>query len=198
MEMTAKNEFIEQSYQKVMGVIQEIPDDIAHDIYALSFWLTNAENDYRYPTLILGYNTLTNFQAEKGEATDDLEYKWNFAYWLVDDMGKIGGEDDKFLTAWFEQTPHFYSQEQEDLSEENDEVFAKIVEKGEQFQAEFIQIVIQIAQRLFTEKVLEQKFGKNIPIIIHDLEYYEDPINWTTSANPPELIKEFLTFANDD
>lgn len=193
--MTVKNEFIEQSYQKMMAMIQEIPDDIAQDIYALSFWLTNEDDDYRYPTLILGYNTLTNFQAEKGEATDDLEYKWNFAYWLVDDMGKIGGEDDKLLSNWFEQTPYFNSQEQEDLSEESDEVFAEIVEKGEQFQAEFIQIVIEIAQQLFTEKVLEQKFGKNIPIIIHDLEYYAEPINWTSSANPPELIKEFLTFA---
>lgn len=163
--MTVKNEFIEQSYQKMMTMIQEIPDDIAQDIYALSFWLTNEDDDYRYPTLILGYNTLTNFQAEKGEATDDLEYKWNFAYWLVDDMGKIGGEDDKLLSNWFEQTPYFYSQEQEDLSEESDEVFAEIVEKGEQFQAEFIQIVIEIAQQLFTEKVLEQKFGKIFPLL---------------------------------
>jgi hypothetical protein len=40
--------------------------------------------------------------------------------------------------------------------------------------------------------VIEKKFDKEIPIIIHELEYYDQPIGWTQKANKNSLIEEFL------
>lgn len=130
----------------------------------------------------MAYNTFTNFQATRISSTDELDYKWNFAYWIADDIGHIGGENELALASWVDAN--------RTLSQE-------VIPHRGKFQDEFIQVVIKIAQRLFTEKVIEKKFGKNIPIIVHDLEYYDEPIHWTVSANPPELIEEFLRFAKN-
>lgn len=52
--MQEKHYFIEQSYHRAKAIIHNIPNEMAHDIYALSFWLTNENDDERFAMLIFG------------------------------------------------------------------------------------------------------------------------------------------------
>jgi hypothetical protein len=52
-------------------------------------------------------------------------------------------------------------------------------------------VVIGLAQRLHTEGVIQRKLGKSIPIIIHELEYYDQPVSCTKSGNPKGVTEEF-------
>ena len=59
-------------------------------------------------------------------------------------------------------------------------------------QSAFMNIIISVAQEIHKRGVIKEKLGKEIPIIIHELEYYDLPIGWTTKGNPRPLIDEFL------
>ena len=53
-------------------------------------------------------------------------------------------------------------------------------------------IIIANAKRLHEEGVIKAKFGKDIPIIIHELEYSDVSIDWTERANPASITIEFI------
>lgn len=195
-----KKIFTEKSYEKMKSAIQGIAnDEEVKDIYALSFWFYCDDDDERFPKITLGYNTLSNFKEEAYNADSKEEAKWNFAYWLQNEVETFGGENDKLLSNWFAKTPYFYTEEENERAmEEDEDLYEKILKKGEKFRKEFINETISIAKQLFDNKVIEKTFGKDIPIIIHELEYYDEPIRWTKKANSAKLIKEFLQFCDND
>lgn len=82
--------------------------------------------------------------------------------------------------------------------QEDDALFNELLEKGEQFAQLFITQIIKMVQQLFSENILQDTFGKNLPVIIHELEYYEEPISWTRRANPSILINEFIDACESD
>ena len=49
----------------------------------------------------------------------------------------------------------------------------------------------------FKRGVIKEQLGKEVPVIVHELEYYDLPIMWTTRSNPKSLIDEFLKSYND-
>ncbi len=195
-----KKIFTKKSYEKLKSAIQGIAnDEDVKDVYALSFWFYCDDDDERFPKITLGYNTLSNFKEEAYNADSKEEAKWNFAYWLQNEVETIGGENDELLSNWFAKTPYFYTEEENERAmEEDEDLYEKILKKGEKFRKEFINETISIAKQLFDNKVIEKTFGKDIPIIIHELEYYDEPIRWTKKANAAKLIKEFLQFCDND
>lgn len=198
-----KNEkeiFTEKSYEKLKNAIQNIAnDEDAKDVYALSFGFHCENDDDRFPKITLGYNTLTNYNEEAHNADTKQEAKWDCAYWLQEDVETIGGKNDLLLSNWFAKTPYFYSEEENERAMEKDEdLYEKILKKGEKFRKEFINESIAIAKKLFEDKVIESTFKKDIPIIIHDFEYNEEPIRWTKKANSTKLIKEYLQFCDSE
>ncbi|GIJ96196.1 hypothetical protein CAPN001_07650 [Capnocytophaga stomatis] len=195
-----KDIFVKTSYDKLKTAIENIAnEEDVKDVYALSFWFYCDDDDQRYPKITLGYNTLSNFKEEAYNADTKEEAKWNFAYWLQNEIETVGGENDELLSNWFTASPHFYTEEENERAMEEDEaLYEKILKKGEKFQKEFINEVISIAKKLFEDKVIEKTFGNDIPIIIHELEYYDEPIRWTKKANPAKLIKEFIKYWDDE
>lgn len=192
--MTGKNTFLETSYEKLKTAINNIDEQIKNDIYALSFWFYTEDDDPRYPIISVGYNTNSNFKDKIASASNEKEAKWNFAFWLQDEIEKIGGADDKQLKKWFATTPHFYSEKQNEMAEEDDELFDEILEQGSAFCDEFSEEIILLTQRLFADKIIEIKFGKNIPVLVHELEYYDKPVSWTVRSNPKGLVDEFVNW----
>ena len=64
-------------------------------------------------------------------------------------------------------------------------------------QSAFMDIIISVIQELHKRGVIKEQLGKEVPVIVHELEYYDLPIEWTVRSNPKPLIDEFLKFYND-
>lgn len=190
--MTEKNNFTKHSFEKLKKAIFAIDDKVKEDIYALSFYFYAEDDDPRYPTIIFSYNTITNYKNSISSASDEAEAKWNFAFWLQDQLEVIGGVQDELLAKWFKATPHYYSEEENEAAFDDDDLFETTSEQGSMFCEEFIEEIIGLTQQLFSEKVIETKFWKNIPIMVHELEYYDEPISWTVRSNPKGLVDEFV------
>ena len=195
MEKELKN-FTEKSYEKLKNAIQEIAnEEDKKEVYALSFCYTCDDDDLRFPKITLGYNTLSNVKEESDNATSKEDAKWNFDYSLQTEVETVGGKKDKLLKQWFAKTPYFYSDEENDRAiEEDEELYDKLLKKGDKFGKDFIKEVIVLAKRLLDDGEVEKVFGRNIPIIIHQRDFEDTPISWTKKANPAKLIKEFLEY----
>ena len=75
--------------------------------------------------------------------------------------------------------------------------FEEICAKGEAFNHEFIETIIKISSELHNQDVIKKIFGNAIPIIIHELEYYEKPVNWTKKGNPKGNTKDFINWVEN-
>lgn len=73
----------------------------------------------------------------------------------------------------------------------------KLDEQDDQMQSVFMDIIISVIQELHKKGVIKEQLGKEVPVIVHELEYYDLPIMWTTRSNPKSLIDEFLKSYND-
>ncbi|AVM54779.1 hypothetical protein [Capnocytophaga sp. oral taxon 864] len=199
MEKELKN-FTEKSCEKLKNAIQEIAnEEDKKEVYALSFCYTCDDDDLRFPKITLGYNTLSNVKEESYNATSKEDAKWNFDYWLQTEVETVGGKKDKLLKQWFAKTPYFYSDEENDRAiEEDEELYDKLLKKGDKFGKDFIKEVIALAKRLLDDGEVEKVFGRNIPIIIHQRDFEDTPISWTKKANSAKLIKEFLEYWDGD
>ncbi len=187
-------QFKEETYFKIKEAIFQIDEKVVDDIYAISFCVCNYDEDLRQPMLIFGYNTLDQWksssplQGQKAQwpiASSSEEAKWNYAFWLQNEELIIGGDSNKIVSDWVKSTPYYFSDE---LLEDD---FDKALLLGEKIQDAFIQIMLLNAQKLYDESVIKSKFGKEIPIIVHELEYSEMTVSWTNQANPNGLGKDF-------
>ncbi|RZJ86320.1 MAG: hypothetical protein EOO20_18520 [Chryseobacterium sp.] len=195
--MKSKDLFLAQSYDKLVKAISDIPEEVAADIYALSFSYYAEDDDTRFPCIKVSYNTHTQYRQQTANAAHETEAKWNYAFWLQEAIETIGGKADELLHNWFKASPFYYSAADNEAAEENDELFNRFMELGENFETEFIEHIITLTRKLFKERVIEKKFGKDIPVIIHEPEYYDQAISWTQKANKSGLIEEFLeTYQN--
>ena len=195
-----RKKFTEKSYEKLKNAIQEIVnEEDKKDVYALSFCYTCDDDDLRFPKITLSYNTLSNVKEESYNAASKEDAKCNFDYWLQTEIETIGGKKYKLLKKWFAKTPHFYTDEENDRAiEEDEDLYDKLLKKGDRFCKEFIKEAIALAKQLLDEGEIERVFGRNIPIIIHQQDFEETPIIWTKKANPAKLIKEFLEYWDGD
>ena len=64
-------------------------------------------------------------------------------------------------------------------------------------QSVFMDIIVSVVKELHQRGVVKEQIGKDVPIIVHELEYYDLPIDWTIRSNPKPLIDEFLEFYHD-
>lgn len=159
-------DYFDLSYIKIKEAIETISQEGINDIYVLSFLIENEDDDPRMPTLTLGFNTNQNMNSSTEDASDADEAKWNYAFWLQNELYVMGREDDEEnRNAWVKSLGHWYTDEEED------EDFDRCMEIGEKITQCFIEIAQKIAMKLHNEDVIKNIFGKDIPIIIHEYEY---------------------------
>ncbi len=179
-------------YQSIKDEILSWDDEIISDIYVISFYISDCIDDPRRPMITLGFNTNSNYGESIAKASGEREAKWNFAFWLQNDVLIIGDnygenlDDGERITNWIKELGLYYTDEQE-----NDD-FDSTLELGEQITHEFVEMCVSIAGQLHKEGIIKGKFGKEIPIIVHELEYYEIIADQNERANPPYLVKEFV------
>ena len=161
------------------------------NIYAVSLFVYDNCDNPCEPTLILGYNTEENFQQQVKNAYDEMEAKWNYAFWLQNEEYIFGtGDTQKIVQNWIIQNGfcHYTYEEMFAYNEEpNPETYEGITEA-------FIKELIAVVKDLHESGFIKTQFGKDIPILIHELEYYDKIAKQNIEANPPHAVKDFIKF----
>jgi hypothetical protein len=174
----SKRAYLEFLYETIKNAIQKIDEKTVDTVYSLWFLFIppvliedyHSDDDY---SLRLVYNTTTNYEKHVAENTDKNISKWDFVYWLWDKQVFFPTKDCELFMQWQQDTPHV-----EYLFKENVE-----------------EAIVTLTRRLFEEKIIEQKFGKNIPIIIDEYVWdYEATIDWVTRSNPQGVADEFISY----
>lgn len=188
IKMDYKEKYRDKWCNRVKDFILSLDVNV-EDVYVISFLKGNEDDDPRYPYVIVDYNTISNCKSQISKASSEGEAKWNYAFWLENDLLTIGGENDSDLKELFKSLNLFYGGDNsyDDLLDED----LEDDEKDDRMQELFMDIVMDISNRLHKDGIIKEKFGKEIPVIIHELEYYELPMSWTRKGNPKELISEF-------
>jgi len=187
--------FEQHMYESVKQSVTTIEADVADRIYALSFFIYDDDDDPRRPTLTFGYNTLDRW-AECTPAADpnaawpvaSSEAKWNYAFWLQNEVcviGAAGTEGEVLRQEWIKSLGLVYS------DDEQEEDFEQCIRLGEQITERFVALCVQVARALHDGGAITAKFGQPVPIIVHELEYYDEIAEQTRRANPPGLTSEF-------
>lgn len=196
--MNEQQAFSDMVFQKTAAALAGLSEETRDDVYALSFWLYGG-NEW-LPSLSVSYNTCQQFVKRQGEThNQDDEAKWNYVYWLQDEAELLGVDayrNNQELQAWLENAPFAYTEEQYEAMFDNDDENEgeDIDDKSNEFYQAFVETQIAVVQRLFAEGVIARTFGKNIPVLVHELEYYDVPLAWTERANPKGLADEFLSY----
>lgn len=162
------------------------------DIYAISLFVYDDCDNPCKPTVTLGYNTENQIENELKRNPDKEEVRWNYAFWLQNNFLCFGIDDTADIVKnWINENnlPYY---DDEDSAWDNDEIY----EETEKITEAFVNELISIVQEIHEQGILTQKFGKEIPVIIHELEYYDEIAEQNVKANGWELIEEFVKFCN--
>lgn len=179
-------------YEKVKNEILSWNED---DIYAISFFVdSNGAYEYKgYENVsmwAISYNT-----EEDCDGADELdEERWNYAFWRQDETMIIDVDaPNKYTDALFE----WYEEHSiKNIGEENeDEMYDEdmnYIGKGPAGHYELLQLASSVAEKLQKEGIIKEHFGKEIPVIIHGLEYAWYDLEATAKANPDGQADTFF------
>lgn len=182
----------EALYNKIKSVISGWDDE---DVYAVSFFVeSNSSYEYKgienVSQFFISYNTE---DACQGAGKYDEE-RWNYAFWIQNETPVIDTDDSTGLTEmlfqWYEEngiTNIGYEDEEAAYDENGD-----YIGKGPAGHCELLSLAAKVGRRIQEEGLLEKKYGKPIPIIVHGLEYAWYDIEATRRANPHNEAKDFL------
>lgn len=164
------------------------------DIYAISLFVYDMNDNPCEPVVTLGYNTLGHFQQEIPNASGAQEAKWNYAFWLQNEELSFGeGETQPVVRQWIESAGYSYFTYEEmfDAEEDPEESLYEGITEA------FIAVLIEVVRELHESGFIKEQFGKEIPVLIHELEYYEKIAAQNLKANPAETVEEFVQFCNE-
>jgi hypothetical protein len=181
-----KSSFESELEGEIKLALSKIPQEERRGIYSVSFYVYDQDDDPRRPTLTLGYNTESNWKASIAKASSSSEAKWNYAFWLQNALLYTGD------TMWSQRTYEWVKlsgSSYSDIDEEED--FDRCLQLGAKITMGFVSMLCKISLRLHKSKYIKGIFGRSIPVIIHELEYYDEIADQTVKSNPNGLAKEF-------
>lgn len=179
----------------IEAALRAIPKELRSSIYVVSFFVCDYEDDPRRPTLTVGYNTIERWKASIPAASDSAEAKWNFAFWLQNEMIKFGGDPSSRATLvgpWVASTGLSYSDEEEDAD------FEACIERGVQITERFVRECCEVVRRLHASGAVAAIFGRSIPVLVHELEVYEEIAAQNETVNPPGVCAEFARWVRGE
>ena len=184
-EKTMKNILLEQIKERIATWDKS-------DIYAVSLYVYDMNDNPCEPVVTLGYNTVEQFQKEIPNASDEQEAKWNYAFWLQNEELSFGaGETQSVVRQWIESAGYSYFTYEEmfDAEEEPEESLYEGITEA------FIGVLIEVVKELHESGFIKEQFGKEIPVLIHELEYYDKIAGQNLRANPAKIVEEeFVKF----
>ncbi|MES3022942.1 MAG: hypothetical protein V4857_15335 [Pseudomonadota bacterium] len=191
------NEFERFAYDGICSALAAIDAETASDIYVLSFHVFEFDDDPRCPILQIGYNTRSRWSACTPAAGQEIswptasnpqEAKWNFAFWLQNELIFIGEPESKggrFLANVLQANGLGFSDDDEEAD------FDRCSAIADEISNFFAAMCVRLAQALHASGAMADKFKHPIPIVIHGLDYDDQIAEQTTAANPPGTTEEF-------
>jgi hypothetical protein len=185
------NPFELRVFQEVSEALNKIPENAIADIYVVSLQVFDLDEDPRRPMAQLGYNTLERVRdstsvGSEGPTVD--EAKWNFAFYLQNALMFVGEPETLaggLLEALLKAEGLWYSDEDIEHDEE------RTYERDPLITARFVAMLLRVVQELHASGLIAQRFGRPIPVLVHELEYYDEIARQNTLANPDGLADEF-------
>lgn len=164
-----------------------------NDIYAISFFVYSNEA-YEYN----GYSNVTIFSVSYNTENDCngadalSEERWNYAFWRQNETPIIDVDNDgiKILFDWYKENG-IDNIGYEDYNACYDDKM-QYIGKGPAGYYELLSEITAVAKKLQDSGFIKTKFGKPIPIIIHDLDYAWYIFEATKKANPNGEADVFL------
>lgn len=173
-------------------IISSIKNWSDTDIYVISLYVYDNGDNPCEPTVTLGFNTESQVKKEIPNAYDEEEARWNYAFWMQNEFFCFGvGDTAGIVRKWLAEN-NFPFYEYEDPIWDKD----GICEEAEKITQAFVNVLVEIVKEIHMQKILTNKFGKELPIIIHELEYYDEIARQNIEANGEILVKEFTEFIN--
>jgi hypothetical protein len=170
----------------IVQALERTPADVAADVYVVSLFVYDEDDDTRLPTVMVGFNT----EARVAETTDDAgeadEARWNFAFWLQNELGVLGDNERDAQGAalreeWIRRLGLWFEDEDEEDAYGEEEGITR----------RFVDLIVAITQQLHAEGTITRIFGRPIPVLIHELEYYDEIAEQNRRANPDGLAEDF-------
>jgi len=204
---SSRERFEAYIYETFAGEIRSWDEATRDDIYAVSFFVYDYEDDPRQPEVYLSYNTLTYWQERVERGADPGEAKWNFALWpqdfkaiiaTPDGEGYVGPDTEgrALRNVWLASEGMDYVDEELDSPEAHErgrdiaQTF-DLMQRWQDMTQSFVALCVRSARRLHESGVIADAFGRTVPIIVHELEYYDEILAQTRDANPPGATVEF-------
>lgn len=172
-------------YARARNALDGIAESDRREVYVVSFFVYDEDENPRKPTLTVGYNTESDVAAAREHplVMDEAEARWCYAWY---------GEH--ALTVMFDS--------------EKDQNGAKIRNRaiqmaGYTFQQDdavataittpwFVANTVFAARRLHDRGDIARIFGRSIPVLVHELEYYDAIAMQNLAANPCGVAAEFV------
>ena len=161
--------------EKIQGLMeQKISEWQEDDIYAISLYVFNEEDDPCRPVAAFGYNTERQVQKSITEAADEQEARWNYAFWLQNHEMCLGRDETaEDIRKWITE-----------LEWEGEDAIS----------LKFVNLLVAVVQGIHASGLLKEKFGREIPVLIHELEYHEKISQQNIEANGETLDRGFVSF----
>jgi hypothetical protein len=194
-----------ESYAKrfIVAALDRTPREVAPDVYVVSLYVEEGD-DSRTPTVWIGFNTQARVADTApaaagpggGVASDADEARWNYAFWLQNALGVLGDPDKDpegaaLSERWLRDLGLWYSDEDEDAD------FEAAMEQAERIDERFVDLLISITTQLHDDGTVTRIFGRPIPVLIHELEYYDAIAERNRRANPNGLAEDFARWIDD-
>ena len=157
-----------------VSFLQELITWNEDDIYAVSFFVDYDIEDKYDVRIYFGYNTERQFSSESAGEEDSSAVRWNYNFWLQNETFCFGedGITEGLIGVWFRQQRIKEIEAIEFLTEQ----------------------IIYAVREIHRCQSLKNRFGRELPIIIHTRHYYPEIAEINIQANGEYLDKEFIEY----
>lgn len=166
----------------VTNALRRVEPADATDVYVVSLFVYDEDDDPCRPTVMVGFNTEGAVGRELGNACDPDEARWNSAFWLQSDLGIL-------CDSWSDPGGAALRDEWvRDRRLEPDVHSPGYVTRS------FVGLLERVVRSLHQDGVIASLFGRSIPVLIHELEYYAEIAEQNQRANPDGLAGAFANW----
>jgi hypothetical protein len=67
----------------------------------------------------------------------------------------------------------------------------------DQITQRFVQACVQLANQLHADGMIRKVFGRPVPVLVHEVEYYDAIADQAEAANPPGVAADFVAWVRN-
>ena len=175
--------------------LRSLPKHLVDDIYAISLYMN--KGDIQEPMLTFSFNTrsqIARVMASEanafGNPSDESEATWNYAFWMQTPNSSYltppHGEDGVLWGAACKDMGLEYLEDDDFDIDGYEDGIGNLLAK----------LAISVSLSLHASGIFVEKFGRILPIVIHELEYYDEIASITKSGNPEGVADEFINWVS--